>query len=53
VQLDQTFFQRIFDVGKIGISSAGQADLEISVTGIPQPERVKDLIDRYRRRDRP
>lgn len=52
VQLDQTFFQRIFDVGKIGISSAGQADLEISVTGIPQPQRVKDLIDTYRRRDR-
>ena len=52
VQLDQTFFQRIFDVGTIGISSAGQADLEISVSGIPRPEQVKDLIDQYRRRER-
>jgi len=52
VQLDQTFFQRVFDVGRIGISSAGQADLEINVTGIPQPERVKDLIDAHRRRER-
>ena len=40
VQLDQTFFQRIFDVGSLGISSAGQGDLEIFVTGIPQPNRV-------------
>jgi len=52
VQLDQTFFQRVFDVGKIGISSAGQSGLEINVSGIPQPERVKDLIDSFRRRDR-
>jgi uncharacterized membrane protein YdbT with pleckstrin-like domain len=52
VQLDQTFFQRVFDVGQIGVSSAGQAGLEINVTGIPQPERVKDLIDSYRRRER-
>ena len=52
VQLDQTFLQRILDVGTIGISSAGQADLEIQVTGIPQPERVKEIIDTHRRRDR-
>jgi uncharacterized membrane protein YdbT with pleckstrin-like domain len=50
VQLDQSFFQRIFDVGKIGISSAGQSGLEISVNGIPQPERIKEIIDRHRRR---
>lgn len=50
VQLDQTFFQRIFGVGKIGISSAGQSGLEISVAGIPDPDRVKALIDQHRRR---
>ena len=50
VQLDQTFFQRIFDVGSIGISSAGQSGLEISVNGIPDPDRVKELIDQHRRR---
>ncbi len=52
VQLDQTFFQRVFDVGTIGISSAGQAGLEIKVAGIPQPERIKDLIDAHRRKSR-
>ncbi len=50
VQLDQTFFQRIFGVGTIGISSAGQSGLEILVAGIPEPDRVKALIDQYRRR---
>ena len=51
VQLNQTFFQRIFDVGSIGISSAGQGGLEIFVTGIPRPDHVKDLIDGHRKRD--
>lgn len=51
VQLDQTFFQRLFDVGSIGISSAGQGGLEIEVSGIPQPDTVKDLIDRHRTRN--
>ena len=51
VQLDQTFFQRVFDVGSIGLSSAGQGDLEIYVTGIPEPNRVKELIDQHRRRE--
>ncbi len=49
VQLDQTFFQRIFDVGTIGISSAGQSGLEISVSGMPNPDYVKELIDKNRR----
>jgi uncharacterized membrane protein YdbT with pleckstrin-like domain len=50
VQLNQSFFQRIFDVGSIGISSAGQSGLEISVTGMPNPDQVKALIDGHRRR---
>ena len=50
VQLNQTFFQRLLGVGSLGISSAGQAGLEISVSGIPDPNRVKELIDRNRRR---
>ena len=44
VQLNQTFFQRLLGVGALGISSAGQAGLEISVSGIPDPEQVKDCL---------
>lgn len=50
VQLHQTFFQRIFDVGTLGISSSGQSGLEISVSGIPDPDGVKELIDKHRHR---
>lgn len=49
VQLYQSFWQRVFDVGHIGISSAGQGDVEIQVNGMPHPERVKQLIDQHRR----
>lgn len=49
VQLDQTFFQRVFGVGTIGVSSAGQNEIEINVSGIPDPDRVKSLIDHHRR----
>lgn len=50
VQLDQTFLQRLLGVGKVGISSSGQSGLEISVSGIPDPDKVKSLIDQHRRR---
>ncbi len=50
VQLNQTFFQRIFDVGTLGISSSGQSGIEIAVSGMPDPDGVKDLIDKHRPR---
>ena len=50
VTLNQTFFQRIFDVGSLGISSAGQSGIEIAVSGIPDPDGVKELIDKHRPR---
>ncbi len=49
VQVSQSLFNRMFGVGTIGISSAGQADVEIKVAGIPRPVKVKDIIDKHRR----
>jgi membrane protein YdbS with pleckstrin-like domain len=49
VQISQSFFQRIFGVATIGISSAGQAGVEIAVDGLRNPNKVKDIIDRHRR----
>lgn len=49
VQIGQSFFQRIFDVATIGISSAGQSGLEIEINGIRQPQKIKGIIDQYRR----
>ena len=48
IQVRQTVFQRIFNVGWTGISSAGQDGLEIEINGIPDPEAVKQLIDNHR-----
>lgn len=48
IQIRQTFMQRMFDVGWVGISSAGQAGLEIEINGLPHPEKVKQIIDDHR-----
>lgn len=48
VQLTQTFFQRLLGTGRIGISSSGQAGIEIDVSGLEDPDEVKAMIDKYR-----
>ena len=49
IQVSQSFFQRIFGVGSIGISSAGQAGVEIAAAGIPDPNAVREIIDAHRK----
>lgn len=44
----QSFLQRMCGVGTIGISSAGQAGIEIEVHGIPDPDQIKSIIDNCR-----
>ena len=48
IQVRQSFLQRVFNVGWVGISSAGQSGLEIEVGGIFDPQKVKDIIDDHR-----
>jgi hypothetical protein len=48
IQINQSLFQRICGVGSIGISSAGQAGLEIEAQGMPTPDKIKQIIDKYR-----
>jgi len=48
LQVSQSVFQRLFGVGRIAISSSGQAGLEIEVSGIRDPESIKTLINRFR-----
>jgi uncharacterized membrane protein YdbT with pleckstrin-like domain len=45
VQVGQNLFQRLFGVGSIGVSSSGQAGMEIEVNGIPSPQKIKTIID--------
>jgi len=48
IQLQQSIFQRLMGVGDVAISTSGQSTVEIEVRGIPDPERVRDLINRSR-----
>jgi uncharacterized membrane protein YdbT with pleckstrin-like domain len=48
VQLDQTFFQRLVGTGRIGLSSSAQSGIEIDVSGLKNPQLIKELVDRYR-----
>ena len=49
VDIQQSFLERIFDIGTLGIDSAGQDKIEILVHDIPHPHRVKAMIDGFRR----
>jgi uncharacterized membrane protein YdbT with pleckstrin-like domain len=42
--VNQSFQQRIFGVGTISLSSAGQSDLEIVISGIKKPQEVVKQI---------
>ncbi len=47
-QIDQSFIDRLFNVGCIGISSSGQDEIEIKVRDVPGPMRIREIIDAYR-----
>lgn len=48
IQIAQSFWQRIWRVGTIGISSAGQDGVEIQVQDMPHPNKIREVIDLYR-----
>ncbi|MCA9311298.1 MAG: PH domain-containing protein [Phycisphaerales bacterium] len=48
IQIEQSFLNRIFRVGDVGISSSGQDGIEIQLRHIPNPDRMKEIIDKYR-----
>ena len=51
VQVDQSFWNRLFNVGTLGISSSGQAGIEVHAKHIPKPHHVRKVIDLYRPMD--
>ncbi|MDJ0517589.1 MAG: PH domain-containing protein [Trichodesmium sp. MO_231.B1] len=48
IQIQQNMMERLFNIGTIKIACAGTGDVEISVSGIPAPNRIKAIIDHYR-----
>lgn len=48
IEISQSFLNRITRVGELGISSAGQSGVEIHVHNVPNPHRLRKIIDAYR-----
>ena len=48
IQIDQTFWQRVWGVGSIGISSSGQDGIEIQLGDLKGPNDIREIIDLYR-----
>lgn len=48
IQVDQSFYQRIVKVGKLGVASSGQDRTEIQMDNLPDPDGIREVIDLYR-----
>lgn len=48
VEIEQAFVDRLWGVGKLSISNAGQEDDEIVIHHAPKPYQIRDMIDAYR-----
>ena len=44
VDIDQSFMNRIFNIGDLTISTAASADATDFIAGVPNPQQVRDLI---------
>ena len=48
IEVDQTFADRLWGIGKVSISNAGQENDEIIIHAVKNPYRVRSVIDAYR-----
>lgn len=48
VKIDQSLWQRVWNVGTLMISSSGQDDIEIEMKNVPRPRELAKIIDLYR-----
>lgn len=48
VKVDQTFYNRVVRIGQIGIASSGSDQTEIVMEDLPDPQKIREIIDLYR-----
>lgn len=48
VEVTKTLFQRMIGTGTLALSTAGESGMEIVITGLKQPERVREIINALR-----
>ena len=47
-KIRQSFAERLWNVGQIALSSAAEHEEEIVIRNVPDPEKVRRVIDLYR-----
>lgn len=50
IKVDQSFFQRVFDVGNIQVFTAGDK-AELTLNGMPEPNKIRDYVKRHNSMD--
>jgi len=48
IKVDQSFYERVVKIGQIGIASSGSDQTEIIMEDLPDPHRIREVIDLYR-----
>ena len=48
IQIKQTFAERLLGIGQIAMSSSAENEEEIVIRDVPNPEKVRQIIDLYR-----
>ena len=48
IEITKTFWQRLADTGDLSLSTSGQSGMEISIAGLKDPERVREIINASR-----
>jgi hypothetical protein len=48
VRVDQTLRERVWRVGAVAIFTSGEEEPEIAIHDVPNPDRVREIIDLYR-----
>jgi hypothetical protein len=48
IQIKQSFLDRVWNVGQLALSSSAENEEEIVIKNIPNPEKVRQIIDLYR-----
>ncbi|MEM7755763.1 MAG: PH domain-containing protein [Planctomycetota bacterium] len=48
VKIDQSFWERVWNVGRVSIASSGTDEEEIEMSGVPSPHELARIVDLYR-----
>ena len=48
IEITRSLWQRVVGTGSLSLSTSGESGMEIEITGLRQPERVREIINALR-----